>query len=125
MIFCANLIFVFVCSIGSLGKELQEAGVQNVTVSKVTFTNTDNGVRIKTWAKPSNAFVRGVLYQNATMVNVKNPIIIDQNYCPDHKNCPNQVRSQGYFRKLVFFSSTWVYNSTFVSILAGFRCEDK
>ncbi|XP_057489591.1 polygalacturonase-like [Actinidia eriantha] len=78
-------------SIGSLGKDLNEAGVQNVTVNTVTFTGTKNGVRIKTWAKPSSAFVRGVLFQHATMVNVQNPIIISQNYCPDNKNCPRQV----------------------------------
>ena len=86
------------CSIGSLGQNLQEDGVQNVTVKTITFTGTQNGVRIKTWAKPSNGFVRGVLFQHATMVNVQNPIIIDQNYCPDNKNCPNQVR----FRKGIF-----------------------
>ncbi|KAI5438016.1 hypothetical protein KIW84_023944 [Lathyrus oleraceus] len=34
-------------SIGSLGWELNEAGVQNVTVKRVTFTGTQNGVRIK------------------------------------------------------------------------------
>ncbi|CAI9108333.1 OLC1v1007903C1 [Oldenlandia corymbosa var. corymbosa] len=68
-------------SIGSLGSSVQEPGVQNVTVRTVTFTGTLNGLRIKTWAKPSNGFVRGVLFQHATMVNVQNPIIIDQNYC--------------------------------------------
>ncbi|THG21637.1 polygalacturonase-like [Camellia sinensis] len=78
-------------SIGSLGKDSQESGVQNVTVKTVTFTGTQNGLRIKTWAKPSDGFVRGVLFQHATMVNVQNPIIIDQNYCPGNTNCPNQV----------------------------------
>ena len=37
------------CSIGSLGKDQQEAGVQNVTIKTVTFTGTQNGVRIKSW----------------------------------------------------------------------------
>ncbi|GAA0139175.1 hypothetical protein LIER_00777 [Lithospermum erythrorhizon] len=77
-------------SIGSLGWDLEEAGVQNVTVRTVTFTGTENGVRVKTWARPSNGFVRNVVFQHALMVNVHNPIIIDQNYCPDHKNCPSQ-----------------------------------
>ncbi|XP_059651141.1 polygalacturonase-like [Cornus florida] len=78
-------------SIGSLGKDSQEPGVQNVTVKTVTFTGTDNGVRIKTWGRPSTGFVKGVLFQHATMVNVQNPVIITQNYCPDNKNCPGQV----------------------------------
>ena len=79
------------CSIGSLGKDLKEAGVQNVTVKTVTFTGTQNGVRIKTWGRPSNGFVRNVLFQDAIMVNVENPVIIDQNYCPNNKGCPDQV----------------------------------
>ncbi|KAI9126868.1 hypothetical protein K1719_002464 [Acacia pycnantha] len=77
-------------SIGSLGKDENEHGVQNVTVKTVTFTGTDNGVRIKTWGKPSNAFVKNVLFQHAIMVDVKNPIIIDQNYCPDN-DCTHQA----------------------------------
>ncbi|KAK4354857.1 hypothetical protein RND71_027051 [Anisodus tanguticus] len=77
-------------SIGSLGWEVQEAGVQNVTVKSVTFTGTENGVRVKTWGRPSNGFVRGVLFQHIVMANVQNPIIIDQNYCPNHESCPHQ-----------------------------------
>ncbi|KAK4270753.1 hypothetical protein QN277_019526 [Acacia crassicarpa] len=71
-------------SIGSLGKDQNEHRVQNVTVKTVTFTGTDNGVRIKTWGKPSNGFVKDVHFQQAIMVDVRNPIIIDQNYCPDN-----------------------------------------
>ncbi|KAI8568573.1 hypothetical protein RHMOL_Rhmol02G0211700 [Rhododendron molle] len=78
-------------SIGSLGWALEESGVHNVTVKTVTFTGTQNGVRIKTWAKPSNGFVNGVLFQHITMVNAANPIVIQQNYCPGGHNCPNQV----------------------------------
>ncbi|TMW96538.1 hypothetical protein EJD97_007188 [Solanum chilense] len=77
-------------SIGSLGWEMQEAGVQNVTVKTSSFTGTENGVRVKTWARPSNGFVRNVLFQHVVMNNVQNPIIIDQNYCPNSGNCPEQ-----------------------------------
>ncbi|XP_031130368.1 polygalacturonase-like [Ipomoea triloba] len=77
-------------SIGSLGWSANEAGVENVKVRNVQFTGTENGVRIKTWARPSNGYVRNVLFQRATMVDVHNPIIIDQNYCPHNENCPHQ-----------------------------------
>ncbi|GMH29690.1 hypothetical protein Nepgr_031533 [Nepenthes gracilis] len=78
-------------SIGSLGKAANEPGVKNVTVKTVKFTGTDNGVRIKSWGRPSNGFVTGVLFQHITMADVKNPIIIDQNYCPDDNGCPQKV----------------------------------
>ncbi|KAK3022565.1 hypothetical protein RJ639_047543 [Escallonia herrerae] len=45
-------------SIGSLGSNQQEPGVQNVTVKTAVIRGTMNGVRIKTWGKPSNAFVK-------------------------------------------------------------------
>ncbi|KAK2978322.1 hypothetical protein RJ640_000152 [Escallonia rubra] len=77
-------------SIGSLGKDLQEAGVQNVTIKTVTFKGTQNGLRIKAWGRPSSGFVQGVLFQHAVMINVQNPIVIDQNYCPHNLNCPGQ-----------------------------------
>ncbi|KAF2298274.1 hypothetical protein GH714_021131 [Hevea brasiliensis] len=77
-------------SIGSLGKDLQEPGVQNVTVKSVTFTGTQNGLRIKSWGRPSSGFARNILFQHAVMTNVQNPIVIDQNYCPDNNNCPGQ-----------------------------------
>lgn len=81
------------CSIGSLAKEFQELGVENVTVKTIKFIGTENGVRIKSWGRPSNGFARNIIFQHATMVNVQNPIVIDQNYCPNQKDCPGQVRS--------------------------------
>ncbi|OVA10644.1 Glycoside hydrolase [Macleaya cordata] len=77
-------------SIGSLAKDLNEEGVQDITVRDVVFTGSDNGLRIKSWARPSNGFVRNVLYQNIVMNNVRNPILIDQRYCPSNQGCPNQ-----------------------------------
>ncbi|KAL1807901.1 hypothetical protein ACET3Z_024891 [Daucus carota] len=77
-------------SIGSLGKYANEAGVQNITLIDSALTGSDNGLRIKTWARPTNSFVRNILYQNIQMRNVRNPIVIDQNYCPHHQ-CPHQT----------------------------------
>ncbi|CAA0818432.1 Pectin lyase-like superfamily protein [Striga hermonthica] len=78
-------------SIGSLGKDYEEPGVRNVTVQSVSFDNTRNGVRIKTWARPSKGFVSGIVFRHAIMCNVENPIVIDQNYCPHEKDCPGEV----------------------------------
>ena len=84
LIFCAR-------SIGSLGWELDEAGVENVTIKTATLVGTQNGVRIKSWARPSYGFASNISFQHIAMINVKNPIVIDQNYCPHSKNCPDQV----------------------------------
>lgn len=67
--------------------------MQNVTVTSSVFTKTQNGVRIKTWARPSGGFVRDVVFRNLIMRNVENPVIIDQNYCPNGKGCPRQVNN--------------------------------
>ncbi|XP_026414127.1 polygalacturonase-like [Papaver somniferum] len=77
-------------SIGSLARSPNEAGVEGIKVKDVTFTGSDNGLRIKTWPKPSDGFVKNVLYQNIVMNNVRNPIIIDQIYCPGTKGCSDQ-----------------------------------
>ncbi|KAK2976502.1 hypothetical protein RJ640_018081, partial [Escallonia rubra] len=61
------------CSIRILGKDLQEAGVQNVTIKAVTFKGTQNGVWIKPWGRPRSGFVQGVLFWHAVMINVQNP----------------------------------------------------
>ncbi|KAK9293157.1 hypothetical protein L1049_021144 [Liquidambar formosana] len=78
-------------SIGSLAKDMEEEGVQNVTVKKTVFTGSTNGLRIKSWARPSEGFVQGIRFLGAVMRNVQNPIVIDQNYCPHNENCPGQV----------------------------------
>ncbi|XP_020597449.1 polygalacturonase-like [Phalaenopsis equestris] len=79
-------------SIGSLGKAegLKEEGVQNVTVQKIVFWGSDNGLRIKTWGSNIRGYVKGVIFKHVVMNNVRNPIIIDQNYCPHNQNCPRK-----------------------------------
>ncbi|KAK6913741.1 Glycoside hydrolase, family 28 [Dillenia turbinata] len=72
-------------SVGSLGKYANEEDVVGLIVKNCTLTRTDNGVRIKTWpgSPPSQAI--GFLFSDIIMDNVRNPIIIDQNYCNTHK----------------------------------------
>ncbi|KAL8204555.1 hypothetical protein R6Q57_010178 [Mikania cordata] len=77
-------------SIGSLGNSLNEAGVQNVTLTNAVFTKTQNGVRIKSWARDSKSYASDVEFRNIVMRAVDNPIIIDQTYCPSNR-CPRQT----------------------------------
>ncbi|KAL5703780.1 endo-polygalacturonase [Ranunculus cassubicifolius] len=76
-------------SIGSLGKTPIEQGVEGVIVRNIVFTGSENGLRMKSWAKKSNGFIKGVLYQDIIMKNVRNPLVIDQHYCPGGgSSCP-------------------------------------
>lgn len=106
-------------SIGSLGGTPQEDGVQNITVKSVVFTGTQNGVRIKTWGKPYTGFVKGVTFQQVIMQNVQNPIVIDQNYCPDNKNCPGQ--SSGVKISQVTYSN--IHGSSATQVAVKFDCS--
>ncbi|OIT40656.1 PREDICTED: polygalacturonase-like [Nicotiana attenuata] len=76
-------------SIGSLANSYNEAGVQNITVANSVFTKTQNGVRIKSWARPSDGYAKNLMFRNLVMRNVGFPILIDQNYCPED-SCPHQ-----------------------------------
>ncbi|KAL2922463.1 Polygalacturonase [Bienertia sinuspersici] len=76
-------------SIGSLANTLEEDGVENIIVANIVFWRSTNGVRIKSWARPSNGYVRNVIFRNIMMFYVDYPILIDQTYCP-HNICPRQ-----------------------------------
>ncbi|MQM12590.1 hypothetical protein Taro_045509 [Colocasia esculenta] len=106
-------------SIGSLGKEYQEQGVVNVTVKTAVFTGTENGLRIKTWGRPSDGFVKGVVFEHVMMQNVNNPIIITQNYCPGEKNCPGQ--NSGVKISQVTYSD--IHGSSATPIAVDFSCS--
>ncbi|OVA14951.1 Glycoside hydrolase [Macleaya cordata] len=118
-------------SIGSLGKDQEEEGVQNVTVKNVVFTGTQNGLRIKSWGRPSDGFVRGVVFKQALMNNVQNPIVIDQNYCPRNEGCPGQNSgiqiSQVTFANIKGTSATQVamkFDCSKTSPCKGINVED-
>lgn len=67
-------------SIGSLGKLPDEQDVQGVIVKNCTLLGTANGLRIKTYAGSSPSKASVMLFQDIVMHDVKNPIIVNQNY---------------------------------------------
>ncbi|CAM0952284.1 unnamed protein product [Alopecurus aequalis] len=67
-------------SVGSLGDNNSEARVSNVTVYKAHLSGTMFGVRIKSW-QGGKGYAKDITFEDITMTNVKNPIIVDQNYC--------------------------------------------
>jgi len=70
-------------SVGSMGGEgsLIESMV-GVTVKDCTFNGTNDGTIIKTWASSTTGVASNFIYENIRMMNVGNPIIINQGYSP-------------------------------------------
>ncbi|KAJ6420391.1 hypothetical protein OIU84_027853 [Salix udensis] len=103
------------------GKGSCPRGAKNVTVKTTTFTGTQNGLRIKSWGRPSNGFARDILFQHAVMNNVQNPILIDQNYCPGEKNCPGQDSGV----KISGVSYQDIHGSSATEVAVKFDCSKK
>ncbi|CAJ1948716.1 unnamed protein product [Sphenostylis stenocarpa] len=66
-------------SIGSLGRDQTYETVEEVHVKNCSFTNTTNGARIKT-APGGSGYARNITFENITLVQANNAIIIDQTY---------------------------------------------
>ncbi|CAJ1953079.1 unnamed protein product [Sphenostylis stenocarpa] len=114
-------------SVGSLGKYPNEEPVEGVIVRNCTFNNTDNGVRIKTWPDtPVTTTVTDMHFEDIKMVNVKNPIIIDQEYCPWNqctKQSPSKVKiSKVTFKNIIGTSAT--EEGVVLICSSGVPCED-
>ncbi|XP_066383602.1 polygalacturonase-like [Miscanthus floridulus] len=87
-------------SIGSLGDDNSRAEVSGITIDSVQLYGTTNGARIKTY-QGGSGYARDITFENMIMYNVKNPIIIDQNYCDKAKPCGEQ-RSAVQVSNVVF-----------------------
>ncbi|XP_074307101.1 exopolygalacturonase-like [Silene latifolia] len=90
-------------SIGSLGKYENEEDVSGVQVKNCTLRDTTNGLRIKTFPfKPNVTPIKasGFLFEDIAFERVKNPIIIDQEYCGSGHSCvkgPSKIRISDIF----------------------------
>ncbi|KAJ0047054.1 hypothetical protein Pint_04937 [Pistacia integerrima] len=105
-------------SVGSLGKYPNEENVYGLTVKNCTFSRTRNGVRIKTWGSSFASIAAGFTSENIFMNNVENPIIIDQQYCPE-ANCL-QVPSHVQIKDITY-KNIWGVSSTKVAV--KFECS--
>ncbi|KAI3708145.1 hypothetical protein L2E82_37236 [Cichorium intybus] len=96
-------------SVGSLGRNPTEKPVIGVYVKNCSFTETANGVRIKTWPDSVPMEVRDIYFEDISMDRVENPIIIEQDYCP-HVQCnqkkPSLVKIHNVFIKNIKGTST-------------------
>ncbi|XP_010527119.1 PREDICTED: probable polygalacturonase At3g15720 [Tarenaya hassleriana] len=79
-------------SVGSLGVGGSFETVEYVHVRSCSFTNTLNGARVKTWAGGAG-YARNILFEDITLSNSGNPIIIDQHYCNGPHICPEKGKA--------------------------------
>ncbi|KAI3853137.1 hypothetical protein MKX03_004382 [Papaver bracteatum] len=63
--------------------------IENLWIERVTC-GPGHEIRITSWGRPSKGFVKGVVFKQAVMNTVHNPILIYQNYCPRNEGCPGQ-----------------------------------
>ncbi|KAF7813518.1 exopolygalacturonase-like [Senna tora] len=74
-------------SIGSLGKYENEIPVRNIRVLNSSMVGTTNGLRIKAWPDRYPGEASDITFSDITMENVKNPIIIDEEYECEPAKC--------------------------------------
>ncbi|KAK1397510.1 Endo-polygalacturonidase [Heracleum sosnowskyi] len=107
-------------SIGSLGDDKSEAHVSDVTVNGAKLSGTTNGVRIKTYQGGSGS-ASNIKFKNIDMKNVKNPIIIDQNYCDQAEPCKQQ-KSAVQVKNVVYEN---IKGTSATDVAINFDCSEK
>ncbi|CAM8916502.1 unnamed protein product [Rhodiola kirilowii] len=89
-------------SVGSLGKNGGHATVSDIHVMDSSFTNTQNGARIKTYVGGSG-YAKRITFEGITLSNAGNPILIDQHYCA-HNTCPDEGTSAVHISDISFIN---------------------
>ncbi|KAJ4900764.1 Exopolygalacturonase [Raphanus sativus] len=99
-------------SIGSLGKVENEEEVRRIKVQNCTVDGAANGVRIKTWPASPPSQASDITFEDILMINVSNPIIIDQEYCPSD-SCNTTSASRVKLSNIEFNNIRGTYGSDF------------
>ncbi|KAG5394616.1 hypothetical protein IGI04_024579 [Brassica rapa subsp. trilocularis] len=99
-------------SIGSLGKVKNEEEVRRIKFQNCTVNGADNGVRIKTWPTSPPSEASDITFEDILMINVSNPIIIDQEYCPSN-SCNTTSASLVKLSNIEFKNIRGTYRSDF------------
>ncbi|GMI78703.1 hypothetical protein like AT3G15720 [Hibiscus trionum] len=104
-------------SVGSLGDGSYDT-VEEVHVRNCNFSNTQNGVRIKTF-QGGSGFARKISFEHSFFNNVDNPIVINQFYQNKAK-----LRSHGIWQKAAAVQVSDVTYSDLQGTSAGDRAID-
>ncbi|MFS7972166.1 putative glycosidase [Helianthus anomalus] len=88
-------------SIGSLGGSHFKEFVTGIVIQNSTLHRTQNGLRIKTWAPSMPSLASDIIFDDIIMVDVNNPIFIDQQYCP-RPPCNLKAQSKVQIKNVTF-----------------------
>ncbi|ESW21077.1 hypothetical protein PHAVU_005G039700 [Phaseolus vulgaris] len=109
-------------SVGSLGGgNPLELPVEDIVVMNCTFNGSSNGVQIKTWPFPLKTplKVSNFTYEDIVMINVQNPIFINQQYCPEH-NCDLSKSSSVQISNVSYKN---IRGSSATDVAVNFNCS--
>ncbi|KAI3792056.1 hypothetical protein L2E82_05925 [Cichorium intybus] len=111
-------------SIGSLGENGGHDTVEQVHVKNCNITGTQNGLRIKT-VPYGTGYAKGIVFQDIHLVNVENPIIIDQHYCTsfEYASCPEPPNAPAV--KVSDVTYTNIHGSSATKQAITFSCSEK
>ncbi|KAF8101530.1 hypothetical protein N665_0204s0027 [Sinapis alba] len=112
-------------SVGSLGVNGGNAAVSDVQVTQCIFNQTMNGARIKTWPG-GQGYARNISFENITLINAKNPIIIDQQYIDKGRvySAEKSAVAISNIKFIDFRGTTSKKNAIKIDCSATTRCKD-
>ncbi|KAG2296210.1 hypothetical protein Bca52824_042879 [Brassica carinata] len=94
--------------------------VNGLTVRDIVFNGTSDGIRIKTWeSSASKILASNFVYENIQMINVGNPINIDQKYCP-HPPCERKGESHVQIQDLKLKN---IYGTSTNKVAVNLQCS--
>ncbi|XP_052620394.1 probable polygalacturonase At3g15720 [Lactuca sativa] len=111
-------------SIGSLGENGGHDTVEQVRVENCNISGTTNGLRIKT-VPYGTGYARGIVFQDIHLVNIENPIIIDQHYCTNSENSDCPAPPDASAVKVSDVTYTNIYGSSATKQAITFNCSGK
>nr|XP_043613258.1 probable polygalacturonase At3g15720 isoform X2 [Erigeron canadensis] len=110
-------------SIGSLGENSEYDTVENVHIQNCNITGTVTGLRIKT-VPDGTGYAKAIVFQDIYLVDVLNPIVIDQHYITRSTNDDNSTVPMESALHVSDVQYINIYGSSATTQAVIFNCSD-